>query len=186
MKVNVIPDTVAIEVDIRTLPGEGPDEVDAHLRAALGDLADHVEVEAIMNDAASISRTDTPLWDALQRAVNVPFPTATLSPQFIVGFTDARVYRDLGAVAYGAGLFSPSLDATEYGSRFHGHNERIDVESLGLTTAALPPRHHRSARLTSTLVSDCGRTTQFVASCRSAGEVGLRGGARGSGRGGRW
>ncbi len=36
MKVNVIPDTVVVEVDIRTLPGEGPDEVDAHLRAALG------------------------------------------------------------------------------------------------------------------------------------------------------
>ena len=70
----------------------------------------------------------------MQRAVNNPFPTATLSPQFIVGFTDARVYRDLGAIAYGAGLFSPSLDANEYGSRFHGHNERIDVESLSLTT----------------------------------------------------
>jgi acetylornithine deacetylase/succinyl-diaminopimelate desuccinylase-like protein len=139
MKVNVIPDTVVIEVDIRTLPGEGADEVDAHLRAALGDLAEHVEFEAIMNDPASISRTDTPLWDALQRAVNIPFPSATLSPQFIVGFTDARVYRDLGAVAYGAGLFSPSLDANEYGSRFHGHNERIDVESLGLTTALF---HH--------------------------------------------
>jgi acetylornithine deacetylase/succinyl-diaminopimelate desuccinylase-like protein len=139
MKVNVIPDTVVIEVDIRTLPGEGPDEVDAHLRAALGDLADQVEYEAIMNDAASISRTDTPLWDALQRAVNIPFPNATLSPQFIVGFTDARVYRDLGAVAYGAGLFSPTLDANEYGSRFHGHNERIDVESLGLSTALF---HH--------------------------------------------
>ncbi len=139
MKVNVIPDTVVIEVDIRTMPGEGPDEVDAHLREALGDLAEHVEFEAIMNDPASISRTDTPLWDALQRAVNIPFPAATLSPQFIVGFTDARVYRDLGAVAYGAGLFSPTLDANEYGSRFHGHNERIDIESLGLTTALF---HH--------------------------------------------
>ena len=79
MKVNVIPDTVVIDVDIRTVPGEGPAEVEAHLRAALGDLADEVEVEALMNDAASISRLDTPLWDALQRAVNVPFPTARLS-----------------------------------------------------------------------------------------------------------
>jgi acetylornithine deacetylase/succinyl-diaminopimelate desuccinylase-like protein len=134
MKVNVIPDTVVIDVDIRTLPGEGPGEVDAHLRAALGDLADHVEVDALMDDAASISRIDTPLWDALQRAVNDPFPTATLSAQFIVGFTDARIYREMGAIAYGAGLFSPSLDAGEYGSRFHGHNERIDVDSLALTT----------------------------------------------------
>ena len=39
----------------------------AHLDAALGDLADQVEVEIVMNDPATISRTDTPLWDALQR-----------------------------------------------------------------------------------------------------------------------
>ncbi len=134
MKANVIPDHVAIEVDVRTLPGEGPAEVDAHLRAALGDLADHVEVDVLMDDPASISRVDTPLWDSLERAVANPFPAARLSPQFIVGFTDARVYRELGAVAYGAGLFSPSLDAGEFGSRFHGHNERIDIESLALTT----------------------------------------------------
>ena len=128
------PRQVTIDVDIRTMPGEGPDEVAAHLRAALGDLADHVEVEPLMNDAASISRTDTPLWDSLQRAVNIPFPSARLNPQFIVGFTDARIYREMGAVAYGAGLFHPSLDAGEFGSRFHGNDERIDVESLALTT----------------------------------------------------
>ena len=63
-----------------------------------------------------------------------PVPAARLSPQYIVGFTDARVYREMGRVAYGAGLFSPSLDAGEFGARFHGHNERIDVESLALTT----------------------------------------------------
>ena len=134
MKTNIIPDHVVVNVDIRTLPGDGPDEVDAHLRAALGDLANHVEVEIIMNDPASTSRVDTPLWDALARAVNIPFPTARLTPQLVVGFTDARIYREMGAVAYGAGLFSPGLDAGEFGSRFHGHNERIDVESLALTT----------------------------------------------------
>ncbi len=134
MKTNVIPDHVEINVDIRTLPGDGPAEVDAHLRAALGDLADHVEVEIIMNDQASISPVDTRLWDSLARAVNEPFPTARLTPQLVVGFTDARIYREMGAVAYGAGLFSPELDAGEFGSRFHGHDERIDVESLALTT----------------------------------------------------
>ena len=133
MKTNVIPDTIDLDVDVRTLPGEGTDEVTAHLRAALGDLADHVEVEIILDDPASISRTDTPLWDSLQRAVTVPFPGATLSPQFTVGFTDARVFRELGAISYGAGLFSPTVDAAEFGRRFHGHDERVDVESLGLT-----------------------------------------------------
>ena len=98
------------------------------------DLADHVETEVIMDDAASSSRIDTPLWDALERAITKPFPSARLNPQFIVGFTDARVYREMGAVAYGAGLLSPSISGGEFSLRFHGHDERIDVESLRLTT----------------------------------------------------
>ena len=83
---------------------------------------------------ASISRTDTPLWDALQRAVNAPFPDTRLNPQFSVGFTDSRVFRELGAISYGAGLFSPALDPGEFALRFHGHDERVDIESLRLTT----------------------------------------------------
>ena len=63
-----------------------------------------------------------------------PFPTSRLTPQLIVGFTDARVYRQMGAVAYGAGLMSPSIDGGEFGRRFHGNDERVDVESLTLTT----------------------------------------------------
>ena len=134
MKTNVIPDTVDIDVDIRTMPGDTAAEVQAHLDEALGDLADKVDVEAIMNDPASTSRADTPLWHSLQRAVEKPFPGAQLTPQFIVGFTDSRIYREMGAVAYGAGLFSPELDVGSFGQRFHGNDERIDVESLRLST----------------------------------------------------
>jgi acetylornithine deacetylase/succinyl-diaminopimelate desuccinylase-like protein len=134
MKTNVIPDAVDIGVDIRTLPGETAADVDAHLRAALGDLYDRVEIDVVMNDPASISRTDTPLWDALSRSIAKPFPTARPTPELVVGFTDSRIYRQMGAVSYGAGLFSPDLDPSDYGRRFHGHDERIDVESLRLTT----------------------------------------------------
>ena len=134
MKTNVIPDLVEIEVDVRTLPGETADDVQAHLVAALGDLAAEVEVEVLMNDPATISPIGTPLWDSLQRAVARPFPTSRLTPQLVVGFTDARIYRQMGAVAYGAGLFSPTLNAGDFSSRFHGNDERIDVESLALTT----------------------------------------------------
>ena len=45
---------------------------------------------------------------------------------------DVRAVRD--PIAYGAGLFSPTVEAGEYSKRFHGNDERIDVESLGLTT----------------------------------------------------
>jgi acetylornithine deacetylase/succinyl-diaminopimelate desuccinylase-like protein len=134
MKTNVIPGTVDIGVDVRTLPGETADDVQAHLDAALGDLAGTVDVEIVMNDPASISPVTTPLWDSLQRAVAKPFPGARLNPDLIVGFTDARVFRRLGSVAYGAGLFSPTVEPGEYSRRFHGNDERVDVESLALTT----------------------------------------------------
>ena len=133
-KTNVIPDHVTIDVDIRTLPGEGTDDVDAHLRDALGDLYDSVEVDVLMNDRSTISPPDTALWDVLQRAVSKPFPDRSIRPGLSVGFTDARVHRALGAVSYGAGLLSPDVSAADFGSRFHGNDERLDVESLGLTT----------------------------------------------------
>jgi acetylornithine deacetylase/succinyl-diaminopimelate desuccinylase-like protein len=134
MKTNIIPDSVDIGVDVRTLPGETHDDVTVHLRAALGDLFDKVEIEVVMNDPASISRVDTPLWTSLERAIGKPFPTSRATPELVVGFTDARIYRNMGAVAYGAGLFSPDVEPAEFGRRFHGNDERVDVESLRLTT----------------------------------------------------
>jgi acetylornithine deacetylase/succinyl-diaminopimelate desuccinylase-like protein len=134
MKTNVIPPLVELEVDVRTLPGEDAAAVESHLAKALGDLAAEVEVVPLMNDTATISRVDTPLWDALQRAIAKPFPSARLTPQMVVGFTDARVFRQMGSIAYGAGLFSPDLDSGDFARRFHGNDERVDVESLRLTT----------------------------------------------------
>ena len=133
-KTNVIPNRVDIDVDIRTIPGDDEAAVAAHLREALGDLADQVEVEALMDDASSSSRIDTPLWESLERAVARVYPSGCLSPQFTVGFTDARIFREMGSVAYGAGLFSPSVNGGEFARRFHGNDERVDVESLRLST----------------------------------------------------
>jgi acetylornithine deacetylase/succinyl-diaminopimelate desuccinylase-like protein len=136
VKTNVIPDVVDLEVDIRTIPGEDDDEVRRHLDKALGDLADEVEVDKLFSKPASVSPIGTPLWDVLGRVVDAHYPGAHLLPRLIVGFTDAPYFRARGAVAYGFGLFSRSLTAEAMAGRFHGNDERIDVESLALTTQA--------------------------------------------------
>ena len=84
----------------------------------------------------ALSSTPADAAEAKHRArrFRAPFPTARPTPQLVVGFTDARVYRNMGAIAYGAGLMSPEIDPGEFGRRFHGHDERIAVESLRLTT----------------------------------------------------
>jgi acetylornithine deacetylase/succinyl-diaminopimelate desuccinylase-like protein len=136
VKTNVIPDVVDIDVDIRTIPGDNEDEVRRHLDKALGDLTEDVVVEKLFSKQASVSPTDTPLWDVLGRVVAGHYPGARLLPKLIVGFTDAPYFREHGAVAYGFGLFSRALTAEAMAGRFHGNDERIDVESLALTTQA--------------------------------------------------
>jgi acetylornithine deacetylase/succinyl-diaminopimelate desuccinylase-like protein len=136
VKTNVIPDVVDVEVDIRTVPGDSEDEVRRHLDKALGDLAEEVEVERLFSKPASVSPTGTPLWDVLGRVVDAHYPGARLLPRMIVGFTDAPYFRQRGAVAYGFGLFSRALTGEAMAGRFHGNDERIDVESLALTTQA--------------------------------------------------
>ncbi len=133
-KTNTIPDEVIIEVDIRTLPGETAQDVNNHLRAALGDVFDQVEVEVIAETPSTASAIGNPLWEALVSATKPAYPDATVIPSMVTGGTDSRFFRDAGAIAYGAGLLSSRLDAGEFSSRFHGNNERIDVDSLRLTT----------------------------------------------------
>lgn len=133
-KTNVIPDVVDIEVDIRTVPGTTKADVDAMLTEAMGDLAAHVEMVDLQVGDATQSPMDNDLWDSITKNTQIAYPGASMVPGLIVGGTDARFYRHRGRVAYGAGLFSPSMDFSTFGSRFHGHDERIDVESLALAT----------------------------------------------------
>ena len=134
VKTNVIPDVVDIDVDIRTLPGETEADVEANLAEALGELASCVEVTVIQRASATASPMATPLWDSISRVVGKLTPGAGLVPRMTAGGTDARFFREHGAVAYGFGLFTTAMTASEFATRFHGHDERVDVESLRLTT----------------------------------------------------
>jgi acetylornithine deacetylase/succinyl-diaminopimelate desuccinylase-like protein len=133
-KTNVIPDTVDIELDIRTLPGQVAADVQRLLDTALGDLRDRVSVLAAHDDPSTASPIESPLWDAIGRAVRPAYPDASLVPFLTVGATDARFFRRAGQTAYGFGLFSRHLSLEDYGVMFHGDDERVDVESLRLST----------------------------------------------------
>ena len=134
-KTNVIPDQVMLEVDIRILPGETTEDVEGHLLAAIGpQLMASVDVEVIHDGRSTQSSTDTPLWSALVDSIQMSYPGAKVMPSMVTGGTDARFFRHRGIPAFGAGLLSTKVGIGEFMSRFHGHNERIDIESLRLTT----------------------------------------------------
>ncbi|MBI4260847.1 MAG: M20/M25/M40 family metallo-hydrolase [Actinobacteria bacterium] len=135
VKTNVIPDSVELQVDIRTLPGQTGREVREMLDEAIGpDLAGSVEVVAANDEAATESPMKTPLWDSLQRATGALVQGARVVPMITTGATDARFFRRKGITAYGAGLFSDRISFAEFTSMFHGDDERIDQESLRLST----------------------------------------------------
>jgi acetylornithine deacetylase/succinyl-diaminopimelate desuccinylase-like protein len=134
VKANVIPDYAEMQVDIRTLPGQSGEDIDGMLREALGDLYDDIEYDPVSAMPASSSPTDTPLYETLKSLTEKIIPGATTVPFIIVGATDARFFRKLGTTSYGYGLFSEKIPYTEFARMFHGDNERIDVESLRLST----------------------------------------------------
>jgi acetylornithine deacetylase/succinyl-diaminopimelate desuccinylase-like protein len=134
-KVNVIPDRVDIDVDIRSLPGVEQHEVEAMIKEALGPLVSKVTIETPSDRrrGGSVSPTDTPLIAAIRRVAKRMMPDSTVVPAITTGGTDAKFFRWKGIPAYGFGLQSLRIPYTEYPVMFHGNNERVDTESLKLS-----------------------------------------------------
>jgi acetylornithine deacetylase/succinyl-diaminopimelate desuccinylase-like protein len=132
-KINTIPDTVELQLDIRTLPGQTARDVEELLADAIGDLRDRVEIITEVSVEASASPVDTPLWDTLDRVSPRFHPGSATVPYMVVGGTDARFFRGIGATAYGYGMYSRKMTFEQFGTMFHGDDERIDVDSVGLS-----------------------------------------------------
>ena len=132
-KINVIPDSATIDIDIRTLPGDDGDTVLRMLADAVGDLWADCEVVFQKGNPATSSPVETPLWDTLARVSGKLVPGATTVPMILMGATDARFFRRKGVVAYGYGLLSERIPFDQFSGMFHGNDERVDQESLGLS-----------------------------------------------------
>ena len=133
-RINTIPGKVVVGVSVRVLPGDDHDDALAELRHLLRDLVDPADVSGV-GIPPSRSPSETPLWSLLERIVAAHHPGGSLVPTLLPAQTDARYLRPAGTVTYGFALLSPSLTPDAYWSRFHGADERIDVESLRLMIA---------------------------------------------------
>ncbi|MEP6625638.1 MAG: M20/M25/M40 family metallo-hydrolase [Acidimicrobiia bacterium] len=132
-KTNIIPDRVDLQVDVRTMPGQSGQAARDLLLDAIGDLADRVEITS-NDDPATASPTATPLWDSLARVTARLCEGSALVPTIMTGGTDNRFFRRAGSIGYGFGLFSRRIGFEDYARMFHGHDERVDQESLDLST----------------------------------------------------
>ncbi len=134
-KTNVVADRAHAEIDIRGLPGMDRVFVDSHLRKAMGSASDHVEILPVMDGTATISEIGNRLWEAIGDAVEDLDGHRNLVPTMTTVATDARFWRARGTVAYGVGLFDDRMTFSEMTNLFHGHDERVSMESVARTTA---------------------------------------------------
>ena len=127
VKSNVIPAVAEATLDCRLLPGHDPEAFIRQVEQVIDDP--RVEVEQVMESHTPISPVDTELFDVIDAVTREAVPGAIVIPSIATGFTDSRVFRRRGVVAYG---FAPCLLEPAELATVHGNDERITVETLGL------------------------------------------------------
>jgi acetylornithine deacetylase/succinyl-diaminopimelate desuccinylase-like protein len=135
-KTNVIPSECSCQVDCRILPGVTPEMIKDELRDVLFDFHDF-EIEILQTSPASESAADNALYVALEKTLKQLDPKAKMIPTLLAGATDSRYFRDQETAAYGFHPMPPMDNLSEYLRRVHGHDERIDTESLLFGTRVL-------------------------------------------------
>jgi acetylornithine deacetylase/succinyl-diaminopimelate desuccinylase-like protein len=124
-KINVIPAEVEVELDGRTLPGFGPDELVAEIRALVGP---ELELEVVRHDAtpAEPDLSALPLLSGILRELD---PGAVPTPMLQIGVTDGRFFSRLGIQTYG---FLPLNlpDQFEFTKLIHAADERVPADAI--------------------------------------------------------
>jgi acetylornithine deacetylase/succinyl-diaminopimelate desuccinylase-like protein len=124
-KTNVIPSFAEAELDGRTVPGDGPAELEVELRKVLGP---DVKLELLRSLESVEASPDTGMYRHLAAAVPSLDPEGVAVPLLVPGFTDAAPFTRLGTTFYGFSpvVFPPS-PAVSFASLYHGDDERIPV-----------------------------------------------------------
>lgn len=134
MKTNIIAPTARADIDIRSLPGMDRSYVESLLFKAMGGVRDEIDIDSVMDFDSTVSSVDNPLWEAIADSVEVIEGHRRLMPATMPVSTDARFWRHKGTVAYGVGLYDDRLGFSEMLGLFHGHDERVSIESVDRTT----------------------------------------------------
>jgi acetylornithine deacetylase/succinyl-diaminopimelate desuccinylase-like protein len=129
---NTLGSQAVVTLDIRSVPGATWEQIHELIIHSLGDLADSVRITLISHGVATSTPMGGELWDVVETASRSLVPNSRLVPAMATGITDARFMRERGASAFGVGLYSDKISPLDMAAMLHGHNERVDVESIAL------------------------------------------------------
>lgn len=131
-KINVIPSEIVLELDGRLLPGYGPADMLAELRAIAGRA---VELEVSLYEPGPAA-PDLGLFGTLADILRAADPTGTPVPLLLSGVTDGRFFARLGIQTYGFLPMNLPPDFN-FAQTLHAADERIPVAALDFGTNAI-------------------------------------------------
>jgi acetylornithine deacetylase/succinyl-diaminopimelate desuccinylase-like protein len=122
---NALPQTAQATVNCRVLPGESPGDVEATLRAVVGNP--EIEITRVnVPTASDPSPLNDEIMGILEPIVEQMWPGVPVIPTMSTGATDGNYVRNAGIPVYGvAAIFGDPNDA-----RAHGQNERVGVKEF--------------------------------------------------------
>jgi acetylornithine deacetylase/succinyl-diaminopimelate desuccinylase-like protein len=123
---NVIPSEAVAELDCRLVPGVNPEEFLLNLNELIDDPAVMIE-EVLGFDYSPHSPSETEVFQAIRKALEVVDEKAQVGPAVLPGFTDSHFFREKGITAYG---FSPFRLSGVTGGEAHAANERISEDDF--------------------------------------------------------
>jgi acetylornithine deacetylase/succinyl-diaminopimelate desuccinylase-like protein len=131
-KVNVVPSEAVVDLDGRLLPGFGPDDLTAELRALVGG---DLELEVVRHEPVPAT-PDLALFGLLADVLRERDPHATAVPMLLPGITDGRTFAKLGIQTYG---FLPMQLPRElrFTELLHAADERVPTEAVAFGTDAV-------------------------------------------------
>jgi carboxypeptidase PM20D1 len=127
VKDNVLPRTARVLVNFRSLPGDDPEDIVAHVRKAVNDERVKVELAGPAWGTDQPTPLDAPQFERLNRTVRAVYADTLVAPGLMLGATDARQY---GVLTRNVFRFTPVPMKSEDVSRIHGIDERVSVEDL--------------------------------------------------------
>ena len=130
---NVLPRRLEATVNMRLLPGDTIDAVQARLRRRLdrAGSAHHVDIGLAPgldhNEAPPESPSSGPAWEAIAGTIRAVWPQTPVLPYLVTATTDSRHYAAISDAVY---RFLPfTIDRHDL-SGIHGVDERVSLENI--------------------------------------------------------
>lgn len=134
IKDNVLPPSATAVVNFRSMPGDTPEVIIAHVKQAIDDDRITVTDISASTPATAVADPTGKGYKALEKTIRQTWGNDLIvAPFFVIGGSDAKHFQARPFAPDVYTITGIQLDSMEEFAGFHGVNERIKVDEYGKT-----------------------------------------------------